>query len=428
MTDIMALGLTSVKAFTQGLATISDNVANAQTPGYARRSTRIEDGTVIRYADEWRNNESRIASGLAAQASTRLNWLESAERALDDGETGIGQRVGAVFNRAEELAADPNSVARRSAYLQSIDDAAISFRTTASGLKSSSEGIASQAQQTVTSVNSDLKGLLNVNQTLLATPQGTSGYASLLDQRDRLLTNLSRAVPVDVSLDFRGVATVRMSGTGVTLLNPDAAGTMNVTSAANGTLTFSATQPDGTASDVIPPGGSLAGMSSAAADIAEQRASVDALAAKFADMINSNQAAGRTKSGNPGGPLLEMGADGALTIAALDVSVDALATSDGTADNANLLALNASRRDSGIETAWTAIVSSHAQKVQSAKLVQESSQSRSEAADEARDQLSGVDLDREAVELMRLQQSYEAAARVIQVAREMLQSINDIGG
>ena len=93
-----------------------------------------------------------------------------------------------------------------------------------------------------------------------------------------------------------------------------------------------------------------------------------------------------------------------------------------------MLALNAARRDSGIETAWTAIVSSHAQKVQSAKLVQESSQSRSEAADEARDQLSGVDLDREAVELMRLQQSYEAAARVIQVAREMLQSINEIGG
>ena len=123
-----------------------------------------------------------------------------------------------------------------------------------------------------------------------------------------------------------------------------------------------------------------------------------------------------------------MGADGALTISALDVSVDAIATSDGTADNANLLALNAARRGSGIETAWTAIVSSHAQKVQSAKLVQESSQSRSEAADEARDQLSGVDLDREAVELMRLQQSYEAAARVIQVAREMLQSINDIGG
>jgi flagellar hook-associated protein 1 FlgK len=428
MTDIMALGLTSIRSYTQGLATISDNVANAQTPGYARRSTRIEDGTVIRYADEWRNNESRIAAGLAEQASTRLNWLESAERALDDGETGIGQRVGAVFNRAEELAADPNSIARRSAYLQSIDDAAIAFRTTASGLKSSSEGIASQAQQTVTSLNSDLKGLLNINQTLLATPQGTSGYASLLDQRDRLLNDLSRAVPIDVSLDFRGVATVRMSGTGATLLNPDVTGQMSVTANANGTLAFTATQPDGTTVDVTPPGGSLAGMSSAAVDIAEQRTSVDALAAKFAELINSNQAAGRTKAGNPGGPLLDVGPDGALSIAALAVSVDDLATADGTADNANLIALNAARRGSGIEAGWTAIVSSHAQQVQSAKLVQASSQSRSEAAEEARDQLSGVDLDREAVELMRLQQSYEAAARVIQVAREMLQSINQIGG
>lgn len=427
MTDIMALGLTSIKSFTQGLATISDNVANAQTPGYARRSTRIEDGTVIRYADEWRNNESRIASGLSAQASTRLSWLESAERALDDGETGIGQRVGAVFNRAEELAADPNSTARRSAYLQSIDDAAISFRTTAGGLKGASEGIASQAQQSVTSLNSDLKGLLNVNQTLLATPQGTSGYASLLDQRDRLLNNVSKTVPVDVSFDFRGVATVRLSGTGETLANPDAVGEMSVSVANNGTLTFTATQPDGTTADVVPSGGVFAGMSSAAADIAEQRAEVDVLATKFADLINSNQAAGRTKDGSAGAPLVDIGAEGALTIAALDTGVESIATADNTAENANLLALNAARRGSGIEAGWTAVVSNHAQKVQSAKLVQESSQSRSEAADEARDQLSGVDLDREAVELMRLQQSYEAAARVLQVAREMLQSINDIG-
>ncbi len=428
MTDIMALGLTSIKAFTQGLATISDNVANAQTPGYARRSTRIEDGTVIRYADEWRNNESRIASGLSAQASTRLSWLESAERALDDGETGIGQRVGAVFNRAEELAADPNSTARRSAYLQSIDDAAIAFRTTATGLKGASDGIAQQAQQTVTSLNSDLKGLLNVNQTLLATPQGTSGYASLLDQRDRILTNMAKAIPVDVSFDFRGVATVRLSGTGEMLANPDAVGSMNVTTAADGTLSITATRPDGTTSEIVPSGGTFAGMSSAAADIAEQRAEVDVLATNFANLINSNQANGKTKAGTAGAPLIDIGAEGAMTIAALDVGVEAIATADNTAENANLIALNAARRDSGIEAGWTAVVSNHAQKVQSAKLVQESSQSRSEAADEARDQLSGVDLDREAVELMRLQQSYEAAARVLQVAREMLQSINQIGG
>jgi flagellar hook-associated protein 1 FlgK len=428
MTDIMSLGLTSVRAYTQGLATISDNVANAQTPGYARRSVRIEDATVIRYSDEWRNNEARIASGLASQASTRLEWLDAAERSLDDSATGVGQLVGAVFNRAQELAADPNSTARRSAYLQSVDDAASAFRTTAEGLQDAANGIVGQAQQSVKTINTDLKGLLNVNQTLLATPQGTSGYASLLDQRDRLLSEVSQAMPVDISLDFNGVATVRVSGSGETLVNADTASQVGVSAATNGTLSFSVTAPDGSQSAFTPQGGTLAGLSSAATDIADKRSEVDALAAKFVDLINSTQAAGRKADGTAGGPLLALGAQGALTLSALDVSVDDIAAGDASSQNGNLLALDNARKSSGVESSWTALVADHAQKLSSAKLVKESTQSRSAAADEARDGLSGVDLDREAIELTRLQQSYQAAAQVIQVAREMMQSIMQIGG
>ena len=44
----------------------------------------------------------------------------------------------------------------------------------------------------------------------------------------------------------------------------------------------------------------------------------------------------------------------------------------------------------------------------------------------SRDALSGVDLDTEAVDLMRFQQAYSAASRVIQVARDTIQSILDI--
>lgn len=428
MTDIMSLGLSSVRAYTNGLATISDNVANAQTPGYARRSVRIEDATVIRYSDEWRNSEARIASGLASQASTRLNWLDAAERALDDGATGIGQRVGAVFNRAQELAADPNSTARRSAYLQSVDDAAIAFRSTASGLQDASNGIVSQAQESVKSVNTDLKGLLNVNQTLLATQQGTSGYASLLDQRDRLLTELSQAMPVDITLDFNGVATVRVSGTGEALVTADTASQVSVAAAASGTLSFSVQTPDGQTTPIVPQAGAWAGMTTAATDVAEKRAEVDGLAAKFVDLINSNQAAGRKGDGSMGGPLLALGLQGALTLSALDVGTDAIAAGDGSSQNANLLALDNARKSSGVESGWTALVADHAQKVASARLVRESTQSRSAAADEARDNLSGVDLDREAIELTRLQQSYQAAAQVIQTAKEMMQSILQIGG
>ena len=45
---------------------------------------------------------------------------------------------------------------------------------------------------------------------------------------------------------------------------------------------------------------------------------------------------------------------------------------------------------------------------------------------EARDAVGGVNLDNEAVDLMRFQQAYSASSRVIQVARDTFQSILEI--
>jgi flagellar hook-associated protein 1 len=49
-----------------------------------------------------------------------------------------------------------------------------------------------------------------------------------------------------------------------------------------------------------------------------------------------------------------------------------------------------------------------------------------EGARRRRDAMSGVDLDREAADLIRLQQAYEASARVIQVARDTMQTILNV--
>ena len=50
-------------------------------------------------------------------------------------------------------------------------------------------------------------------------------------------------------------------------------------------------------------------------------------------------------------------------------------------------------------------------------------QSIADAAAAARDNVSQVDLDKEASELIRFQQAYSAAARTIQVARETMQTL-----
>ena len=48
------------------------------------------------------------------------------------------------------------------------------------------------------------------------------------------------------------------------------------------------------------------------------------------------------------------------------------------------------------------------------------------AAFGARDTSSGVDLDTEAAELLRYQQAYSGAAKVIQVAKDTMQSVLDL--
>jgi flagellar hook-associated protein 1 FlgK len=44
----------------------------------------------------------------------------------------------------------------------------------------------------------------------------------------------------------------------------------------------------------------------------------------------------------------------------------------------------------------------------------------------ARDETAGIDLDREAADLMRFQQAYSASAKIIQAGRDTLQSILDL--
>ena len=72
MTDIMTVGGNSLRAFSRGLATVSDNVANAQTPGYARRRVDQISGEIIRLSDDWRHDEARVALGTAAPLMTTV--------------------------------------------------------------------------------------------------------------------------------------------------------------------------------------------------------------------------------------------------------------------------------------------------------------------------------------------------------------------
>lgn len=439
MTDLMSIGASGLRAARDALGTTSDNIANAQTAGYVRRSARLAEAAgsgdmplyrasvspggvlvagIERSIDQWLVEDSRTSIGGAERSSARLQWLEAGERALDDGENGVGQSLTAMFNAADTLAADPSSTAWRLAFLQSVGSAVDAFRTTAAELQSVSDGIASAAQSAVDQVNSDVAALQRVNNGLLRARDGSTNQAALMDERDRLLDSLSAMLPIDVTLDARGAASVDVVGSGgPPLLSGASAAPLGLSAAPGGTLSLTLG-----GLPIAPASGALSGLISAASTIAGERSALDQLAGQFAGDMNAAHQAGIDANGNPGIALLSFGGT-AASLTALPLTPSEVAAADAASDNGNLLSFAALRGPAGTEQGWAQMVAAHAQTVAAARAQDSAASTRRDGALAARAELSGVDLDHEAAELLRFQQAYEASARVIQVARDTFQSM-----
>ena len=319
-------------------------------------------GTTIRPAD------ARSASAAAGRADARQRWLSATETALGDSDdaSSVGVKLTAVYAAGSALAGNPSDTAGRSAFLQSIDDAAGAVRATATGLAKVSAGIGAEAGITLNSVNAALDQLTQVNVELTRAAPGTSASAALQDQRDQILDGISANIDIDVSLDPRGVATVTLAGSAAVALTGPAAQRLALATADDGRLSVTAESATGS-TPVAAPGGALGGLVESAAAVSDRRATLDGIAANFAQSLNAWSAQGTTASGASGGALLAIAGGSATTLALTTTSPAAVAAATpGGAANGNLLALSTVRAADASETRWAALVNDHARLTASA--------------------------------------------------------------
>ena len=448
MSDLLGIGLSGVRAYKTAIAAVADNVANAETPGYARRDVRIREGinsgstsplyredllfagseaaSVTRAWDMYRAADSRFASSASGRADARAQWLGAIETALGDGPAAVGARIGQFFNAGESLAATPSDPLGRKAMLMSLDDAAGAIRSTAESLARVSEGIGQAVALDVKGLNDELAALAEVNIALRQSAPGRTSRASLEDERDRLVDSISARLDVTASIGANGVATLTLGRvSGVTLLEPGSRAQIEAVRATDGRVSLRMFA-NGTTTPLPATGGRLAGLVDVAASTADKRAEVEGVAAQLVAEVNDWNAAGRTAAGIAGGPLLAMTAGAmSLIVATGDPAAIAAASADGT-ENGNLLSLSALRGADGSESRWAALVAAQAQSLSAARSEAAAAATRREGSFAARDEISGIDLDREAAELMRYQRAYDGSAKIIQVARDTIQTILDI--
>ena len=106
----------------------------------------------------------------------------------------------------------------------------------------------------------------------------------------------------------------------------------------------------------------------------------------------------------------------------------------GTKDNRNALLLNGLQtaktmagNKSSFATVYSQLVSDAGNKGSQAQTVMKAQSSLLIQAQESKDSLSGVNLDEEAANLLKYQQAYQAAAKMLSIASTLFDSILAIG-
>jgi flagellar hook-associated protein 1 FlgK len=445
MSDMLSIGASSLRAYQAALTTTSENIANAGNAGYSRRTAPVREvvapagiitgsaqgmGVIVtgiaRAADIYKTAEVRTATAELARTEAGATWLQRIEDSLSGNQ--LGDRLTAFFNAARAVAADPASLAPRATMIEAASSVASSFAATGKALDSAMADLDASASAAATQLNGLAQALGKVNAGLGRSAPGTSGQAALLDQRDRLLEEMSALTDVSVTTDQAGRALVRVGGVaGPVLVEGENAGAISYARSDAGLVAY-AVHFQGQSNAVFPSGGALAGFAEGAQRITDAHAEIGRLATAFANGVNAVQAAGDDLQGNEGAAMFAIGDPASQLTLVLDDprGIAAAATGAGVRDNSNLAGFEALRSAGRFEDGVSSLTTANAAALSARTTVAAAQSAMRDSAIAERTATTGVNVDEEAVDLIRFQQAYQASTRVIQVARETLQSILDI--
>lgn len=447
MSDMLSIGASGLRAYQVALNTVSENIANSGATGYTRRTTaisevvvtggatagRVNNGMgsvvtgVVRQSDEAQAAAVRSAGADLAKTESSVTWLGRIESTLNGSQ--LGTRLSSFFNAATQLAADPTSMAARSTMLETASGVADAFTATGASLDQIATDVDTMGRDSATALTNAAAALAKVNDGLARARPQTAGQATLLDQRDQLLEQMSALTDVSVSYDDLGRATVRGGGAaGPLLVNGYDAANVSYTRNSNGSVQFNVL--NGITQQVLSAnGGALAGIVEGAQKVADAQSQLGTIAQNFTSGVNTIQAQGRDLNGNAGAPIFTIATDSTAHVSSVltdPSAIAAAAVGGGARDNTNLAALATLRSSGGYEAAIVDMTTTNAATLAQRKTVADAQTAIHDNAVATRDSLGGVSMDSEAVDLMRFQQAYSASSRVIQIARDTLQSILDI--
>lgn len=442
--DLLTIATSGTRAARSALDVTAQNIANAATQGYVRRTLDVEEVSgssglmqsngislsgvrvsgINRNVDMFRQAEVRRTSSASSHSATELAALENIESAVE--QAGTYEMLVEFEASLQSLSADTTNASLRAATLASANTMANSFNIASTSLDAVRDGLHFEAEASVEQVNLLGAELARVNQRIGRSGVYTSDRATLLDQRDSLLESLSEATDISAEFASDGSVEVRLGGaSGEIFVQGDASATLSMTAAADDTVSF-----DVNGAAITISGGSLSGQQSALVAINDAHARLDDIANSIATTVNDAQSNGVDADGNVGQAMFSGSDAASISLAFNDGSGIATApagSAAGSADQSNLTALVNAFETDGHAANTNALLFDISANVSARTITSEALDAIASSARIALDQQSGVDLDEEAANLVRFQQAFQASARAMQVASDIFDTLLGVG-
>lgn len=231
MASLLEIGRSAINAQREALNVTGQNIVNVNTEGYRKRDANLAEvsgvqseltaltaqtglgvqlGEVRRAYDSFLTDSKRVASGRFESSDAFVQKLERLQNTVLPNDGDLGTTMTAFFDTLGQVAARPGDLAPRAAAIEMGRTISNAFNTTASLLDELGDGTFDEISTRLNDVNQNLNALASVNGKLRSSNLGGNPPNTLLDERDRLIDQLSSMVPVSVAIGNRFEAEVRL--------------------------------------------------------------------------------------------------------------------------------------------------------------------------------------------------------------------------
>ncbi|HZY24099.1 MAG TPA: flagellar hook-associated protein FlgK [Beijerinckiaceae bacterium] len=312
-----------------GIGVVSQNVANADTAGYTRRrlapiqqlagerTSGVRAGDIERVIDLVAQRQLRLETSGAAYTALNARFAADIDRLFGQpgSSSSLDSTVNAFAGALQTLASDPSSFSARSGVLDAAGSLASRIGAIANGIQGLRSDAENRIGAAVGRANELLAGIASLNAKVVTS--GAPPAAALLDERDRLVNELSGLMDVQVAPGQGGSVTL-MTSSGLMLFDGSSAVKLGFDGrdmlAANalyssdpaqrGVGTITATTIQGASVDAVASGMFRSGEIAAALDMRDRilpqaQRQLDELAAGLSRALSDREVAGVAASSPP---------------------------------------------------------------------------------------------------------------------------------